>query len=185
MWIILIIAVVIIAIIILAVQKSKQQLRDNEQLEEKLKSNGFKIGKALHEGKNHFLVDDENHKIYISADNQQGKLLDYTDIIDFEIVEDGQSLVKGTGGKAAIGALTFGVAGAIVGSSMKKQKNMCTNLQLIITVNDVINSNIVMKLIDNKWVKDGYDKNDIVYKSAFEFAKNVTSTLAVIKNKVA
>ena len=181
MWIFLVVIVIIILIIVFAFQKSKQQLQNNKQIEDSLKSNNFNISKALHEGKNHFIVDDANKKIYISANGQEGKIFDYADIIDYEIIEDDQSLTKGTGGKAAIGAITFGVAGAIVGSSMKKQKNTCTSLQLIITVNDVINSNIVMQLIDNKWVKDGYNKNDIVYKSAFEFAKNVTSTLAVIK----
>lgn len=183
MWVFLIIIFIVLFLIIFAYQKSKQQQQNNNQIEENLKSNGFIIGKALHEGKNHFLIDDVNHKVYISANDQNGKIFDYKDIVDFELIEDGQTLAKGTGGKAAIGALTFGIAGAIVGASMKKQKNMCTNLQLIITLNDVINSNIVMQLIDSKWVKDGYDKNDIIYKSAFEFAKNVTSALAAIKNQ--
>lgn len=183
MWILLTIVIVIVVIMVLAYQKSKQLQQSNLQIEEHLKSNGFNIGKALHQGKNHFLIDDVNHKVYISSNNQNGKIFDYKDIIDFELIEDGQSLTKGTAGKAAIGALTFGVAGAIVGASMKNQKNMCTNMQLIITVDDVIDSNIVMQLIDNTWVKDGIEKNSIIYKSAFEFGKNVTSTLAAIKNK--
>lgn len=183
MWFFLIIIIAVIFLIIYAYQKSKQQQQNNKQIEENLKSSGFSIDKALHEGKNHFLVDDVNHKVYISANNKNGKIFDYIDIVDFELIEDGQSLTKGTGGKAAIGALTFGIVGAIVGSSMKKQKNICTNLQLIITVNDVIDSNIIMQLIDDKYFKDGIEKNNIIYKSAFEFAKNIISTLTAIKNQ--
>lgn len=178
------IGIFLLIFIIKSIGENKQYKEDSIQIEKNLKSNGFNVDKALHDGKNHFIVDNSNNKVYISANGQQGQTYNYTDIIDYEIVEDGQSLTKGTGGKAAIGALTFGVAGAIVGSSMKKQKNMCTSLQLIITVNDIINSNIVMQLIDTKWVKDGVEKNSIIYKSAFEFAKNITSTLKAIKNRL-
>jgi hypothetical protein len=189
MWIIwtfvISIGIFLLIFIIKSIGENKQYNEDSIQIEKNLKSNGFNIDKALHDGKNHFIVDNYNNKVYISANGQQGQIYNYTDIIDYELIEDGQLLTKGTGGKAAIGALTFGVAGAIVGSSMKKQKNMCTNLQLIITVNDIINSNITMQLINNKWSKDGIEKSGIFYKSALEFAKNITSTLAAIKNHIA
>ena len=50
----------------------------------------------------------------------------FSDILDYEVVENGTAVQSGTAGAAAVGGLLFGVVGAVVGSSMA-----ATNVEMI------------------------------------------------------
>lgn len=57
----------------------------------------------------------------------------YEYILDFEIIEDGNTVTKGGLGKALVGGAIFGVAGNLVGSTSKKTNQVCTQLQIKVT----------------------------------------------------
>lgn len=66
------------------------------------------------------------------------KTVRYNQIISYELIEDGTTSYSGGLGRAAVGALTFGAAGAIVGgiTGKKKQKSKCSSLSVNITLRD-------------------------------------------------
>lgn len=101
----------------------------------------------------------------------------YDDIIDFELIEDGSSIVKGGVGRAIVGGALFGGVGAIVGGATgkKKAKQTCTNLSIKITVNNMANPVEYIKIIATETPKSGF-----VYKSSYQVAQEIISLLQLI-----
>lgn len=101
----------------------------------------------------------------------------YDDIIDFELIEDGDCITKGGLGSAVVGGLFFGGAGAVVGSvtGAKKTKRTCTNLSIKITVNNAFHPIEYIKLITSST-----DRNSFIYKAAFQNAQEIISLLQII-----
>src|SRR5699024_266446 len=59
----------------------------------------------------------------------------YSNIVDFELIEDGESRAKGGIGRALVGGALFGGAGAVVGGiTGRKNKSYCTGLKVKLTV---------------------------------------------------
>ncbi len=103
----------------------------------------------------------------------------YEDIIDFELIQDGSSIVnKGGLGRAAIGGLLFGGSGAVVGSltGSRKQTQTCTELRIKITINNTANPIIFIDFIKGV----SYKKDSILYRQLAENAETVMSMLQVI-----
>ena len=57
------------------------------------------------------------------------------------------SIAKGGIGRAAVGGILFGGAGAIVGASTRKQKEVCDSLQVKVTVKGYKDPAFFIKLI--------------------------------------
>lgn len=107
------------------------------------------------------------------------KVYDYSDIIDFELIEDGDSIAKGGLGRAVVGGLLFGGVGAIVGGTTgkKKSKQTCSKLQIKITLNKIDDPVVYIDYITTE-----YKKNGLVYKTSMKFAQETMSILQVICN---
>ena len=134
------------------------------------------IDKAIHFHSIHFAFDRTNKKILIkSPETITGLMLNFSDVINYELLENGQTIHNGSTGNAIAGALLFGVAGAVVGSTMHSSMDVCALMQLRITVNNIAYPSLVVTLLA------GVPKNSILYVEAFEFAKQVIATLDVIK----
>lgn len=103
----------------------------------------------------------------------------YKDIIDFELIEDGSSMIKGGVGRALVGGMLFGGIGAIVGSAAgkKKVKQTCTNLVVKITVNNIATPVEYIRLISSTT-----SKNSTIYRTAYQDAQEIISLLQVICN---
>lgn len=103
----------------------------------------------------------------------------YSDIVDFELLEDGSSVSKGGLGRAVVGYALFGGVGAIVGgvTGKKKAKQTCTSLMIKITLNDTRHPTEYIKLITSSTPKDGF-----VYKSEYKSAQEIMSLLQLIVN---
>ena len=101
----------------------------------------------------------------------------FSDIIGYELIEDGNSIVKGTIGRALIGGALFGGVGAIVGSNTgkKKSKATCTKLQIKITLNNMAFPNVFISLISTET-----SKASALYQSAFRTAQDILSILQII-----
>lgn len=167
-----------IAIVLLVIRSKETNKFFKSQLEE----SGFKIDKTIRVMTSTFYFDDSNKKwAYKKSNSSPIQIYNYSDLLDFEIFENGDSVMKGKAGGAIIGGLTFGVVGAIVGSSGKrKTSNTCNTLQVRITINDLQSPQIVIPIISYE-VK----KNSIIYKNAIETAKSLTSSLTYVQKQTA
>ncbi len=122
--------------------------------------------------------DDENQKwAPLSFFGKKKQIYSYSDIVNFELLEDGDSVASGGLGRALVGGVLFGGAGAIVGgvTGKKKSKGICTSLKLKITVNDMNNPAVYINFIETKTKKDGF-----VYKEIAKQAQECLSSFQLI-----
>jgi hypothetical protein len=101
----------------------------------------------------------------------------YNDILDFELLEDGESIASGGLGRALVGGALFGGVGAVVGgvTGKRRTKGVCNNLQIKVTLNDINNPAIYITFLNSKTKKDG-----IIYKTNFKLAQECLSTFQII-----
>lgn len=125
---------------------------------------------------------DENNRQWLIPDGVNGKKVNpkvysYNDIVDYELLEDGESVIKGGIGKAVVGGFLFGGVGAIVGGIVgtKKTKSVINSLKLKITVNRTNNPSIYVNFINSST-----KANSILYKVAYSSAQELLSMLAII-----
>lgn len=105
----------------------------------------------------------------------------YEDIIGYEFVEDGETVVKGGGiGRAVVGGALFGGAGAVVGAvtGKREQKAVCSKLQVIVTVKGRKNPMVALDFLSSPTKKDG-----MLYRSAVDAARLCVSKLAEISDE--
>lgn len=177
----------LIPIVTIKVEKKKRVQKVKEPKvkaltpEEQLEQQDFIISKQLKLGiYNHFYVDDENKKFAVTI-GRKGKIriYNYNDLGAFELNEDGNSIVKGKGLATAVGGLTFGLLGALVGSSGKrKNQNTCTSLLVRMMVNDLDSPEVVIPFIVTETKKSSY-----IYTNAISEAKNLIATLNYIEKQ--
>lgn len=123
-----------------------------------------------------FMLVDETNKIVIFKVAFSKYTLKFTDIIDYELIEDDSSVMKGAMGKSLVGGVLFGGVGAIVGSTGKKTTRPTVDkMQLIIRTNNIKNPNIIIDLI-NSQVK----KSSSTYTYAFSEAQEAISVLNIL-----
>lgn len=97
-------------------------------------------------------------------------------IIDFELLEDGDSVSKGGVGRALVGGALFGGVGAIVGGSTgHKQRNTCTKMQIKITMNSLDNPTAYINLLDFE-----QKRNTLTFRTIEKQAQEILSLLNVI-----
>jgi hypothetical protein len=125
------------------------------------------------------LIDNQNKKFIYQRGKTYSKTYNFSDLINYEVYENGKSQVKGRAGSALIGGAFFGLGGLIVGSSMSRNINeKCNQLKLIIRVNDITCPQIVITYVDNvDWDKRGY-----TYRAMKENLQSICSTLEFILN---
>lgn len=112
------------------------------------------------------------HREY-SPDNYVA--FDYSQIVDFSLLEDGNSIASGGLGRAVVGGLLFGGAGAIVGGVTRGYKSTCTNLQIKITVKDYREPAFFITLISSQTAKSSF-----TYKEFMKQAESILSKLQLI-----
>ena len=105
------------------------------------------------------------------------KIYNYSDIVDFELLEDGESISKGGLGRAVVGGVLLGGVGAVVGgvTGGKKTKGICSNLKIKITINNISNPTVYLNFIAAATKKDG-----MIYKTNYKLAQECLSVLQLI-----
>lgn len=153
--------------------------RANQTFEEHQNEiNNFNITKKV---ANYLYLDENQRKFALPTVTLTGKIKDmdiynYDDIVDYELIEDGNSISKGGIGRALVGGTLFGGVGAVVGGvTGHKQKQNCTKLQIKITMNNIYCPALYIKLIDSETKKDG-----VMYQTMFKFAQEILSLLNII-----
>ena len=162
------------------IAKTKASKKPHKQTAEAVMlSTGFIISKQQKITNIKFYVDDINMKFALIQKNHL-RIYNYSDLLDFELNEDGNSIAKGKGLATAVGGLTFGLGGALVGMSGKrKSESTCNSMIIRMFVNDLQNSQIVISLISGMDVK----KTSIIYTSNRDIAKDFVATLTYIQSR--
>ncbi|MDL0397548.1 SHOCT domain-containing protein, partial [Clostridioides difficile] len=101
----------------------------------------------------------------------------FDDILEFELLEDGETIVKGGLGRAITGGVLFGGTGAVVGgiTGKKTSRKVVEIFKIKITVKDINNPIEYINLINSK-VKT----NSSIYQKAFSDAQEILSILSII-----
>lgn len=164
-------------IIIAQIQKEEQQkaLPDSDFVitkEISILASGWSSTKLL--------IDNQNKKFFYQKGKIYSKAYKFSDIINYEVYENGKSQVQGRAGSALIGGAFFGLGGLIIGSSMSRNINeKCNQLKLIIRLNDFDCPQIVITYVDNV----DWNKNDWMYRNMKENIQAVCSMLEYMLNE--
>lgn len=180
MLVIIILIIIVALCIFMAVKLSKKQKKAKNEIEEKIKQDGFIVSKMIETSSSRLYVDDVNKKWFVQENryNSNPKFMNFSDLLEFEIYEDGNSIAKGKVGSALVGGALFGVIGAVAGSAGKKEiKGTCSAMQVRIRVNDLQCPEITLPIITAET-----NKTSIVYKMSLEQAKQIAATLTYIQN---
>lgn len=106
-------------------------------------------------------------------------IYDYDDIVNYELVEDGSSVAKGgtSIGRALVGGVLFGGAGAILGGATGKRKTstICEKLYIKITVKKHSVSTAYINFISS-----ATQKNGSLYQLCIAQAEEILSTLDIL-----
>lgn len=126
--------------------------------------------------KNYIAIDEGHHLAQIVND-----YFKFEDILSYELQEDGEILTKGGLGRATVGGLVFGAAGAIVGgvTGGKKSKSVCTDMRIRIALKHPVFSNLYIQFISSPTQKGGvlYRDAQKAADACFSLLKGISDTL--------
>ena len=157
----------------------KNDILENERQREKLAL--FHPSKKI----GTFIEFDEEKRQWLIPDGFMGKkknprIYSYDDIVEYELLEDGDTITKGGLGRALVGGAVFGGTGAIVGgvTGGKRSKKVINSLKIKITIDDFESPVVYIHLITSKT-----KANSFVYKTNFALAQEILSTFALIQKQ--
>lgn len=183
MNIILIIIAVIIIGIVINIINDKMSKKNSDEIDEELRKEGFITSQIrvldMLENRQQIRVDLKHKKIAICNifPQQNINILDFSDIVECEIVEDSKTIMKGGIGRAIVGGSIAGGVGAIVASNTRKNKDITNNLHIRIITKNISNSLHIINII-----KSETKKYSAEYNTAINFANNVYATITSIMN---
>lgn len=171
--------------IITAIYTACQKSRNGnvvQSLSEQVASKGFTISRQINSPDNSYslLVDDDHSKWgIIDSRTESFEVLKYSDLIEYELLEDGDSIIKGRVGSAIVGGALFGGIGAIAGAARsKKIKSVCNSMSIKVAVNNIAKPMYYIPIITSQVKIDS-----MLYNTALSTAHEFTSLLAFIKAK--
>ena len=123
-------------------------------------------------------IDKANKKwLLVFGDIQEVLTFNFNDLIDYELCQDGKSLVSGAASGALAGGLVFGTVGAIAGaSSVREIIQNCIDLHINLSVNNVKCPHYQLPFIVETVANDSNE-----YKYEIGFANEIMSLLTFIK----
>ena len=119
-------------------------------------------------------LDSSNRKFFVK-DDSGFKILNYNQLVSYELCKDGNSAIAGDASGAIVGGLLFGTVGAIAGAagSTKSVNQYCS--EMYISVVDDSANRFKLPLISESVLESSQD-----YKIAIERAREMLSILNVI-----
>lgn len=130
---------------------------------------------------NGLLLIDEKNRLWSAPKCKNGRTIyKFEDLLNFSLVEDGNTATSGGRGSAVVGGLAFGAVGAIVGgvTGKRKTKETCRKMQIVVNVNSLKNPTLFINLIDRPTKKDSKD-----YEKAFQIAQTIIGALNIISTQ--
>ena len=107
---------------------------------------------------------DMNHKqlALYSYYETTAVILDFDEILDFEVTENGNSIISSRTGSTIAGGLLFGELGAMVGASGSRSiDEVCHTLKLKIYTNNISNNVVTLDFLDDKVRTESIKYDDI------------------------
>ncbi|TQW48753.1 helix-turn-helix transcriptional regulator [Clostridioides difficile] len=126
-------------------------------------------------------IDEDNNFIKISDIRKGGDVIENVyatdEIMQFELLEDGESIASGGLGRAVVGGALFGATGAIVGgiTGKKTTRKVVDTFKIKITFNNINNPLEYVNLINAKT-----KTNSSIYQNACNEAQEILSVLSII-----
>lgn len=117
---------------------------------------------------------DENNKTFKLGPT----IYEFNQIVSYTLYEDNSTVMSGGIGRAVVGDLLFGGLGAIVGASTRSSKNICSNMEVVLTLKDEYHPTESIKLITNDIRRDSGE-----YKRAVQVARSIISKLDAITHE--
>ncbi len=173
-----IIIIIIISIIVYAAKKKENSAESAEK--DELDETGLEISKQVSGRGYSFIVDTKSRKFAVkTSDLEKYVVFNYKDLINYEIIEDGNSIQKGRAGSALVGGFFLGGIGALVGSAKKKKTiGTCNTLVVHITINNIENPTCNIETIENEVKKSSHK-----YSKAKEDAQEIAALLNIIQTE--
>lgn len=155
-----------------AIEKSKQDEID------------IKNFKTTRKVKGYILFDDENKKIMFPKSIlklTKAKIYNYSEIIEYEILEDGESITKGGLGRAVVGGVLLGGVGAVVGglTGGKTTKRKIKTFQVKIVLDNLAHPVEYIDMLNGSETKS----DSFIYKAIKKDAEDIVAILAGILNE--
>ena len=128
-------------------------------------------------------VNVEEHKWSVLETVGERKLFqvgyDFCDLLGFELSENGKKIDDGSAGTALVGALLFGVAGAVIGGSASREvKEMVSDLHIRLIINDAACPQRKIQFLQYP-----LEKGSRAYREALEKCEQTLSALQFIVSK--
>lgn len=173
-------------------EKVKEEQREKKkimmQVFSQAKATGFHAAKTVTDPRNRYCISiDAKQQMFLvkCEETASFKLYRFSDLIGYELSEDGRSTISSTAKDAAIGGILFGTTGAVVGASSKKDiDEYCSNISISLTVNDVSEARIVIPIL-SKTTVNGVSKKSDEYIYSVERAKEIIALLQLIQREAA
>lgn len=107
----------------------------------------------------------------------------FDEILQFELLEDGETIAEGGLGSALAGGLLFGGVGAMVGASVgsKTMRGMCTTLQLKLVMNDLSTPVLYLEFMSFPGI--GMSRETGTYRKALDSAHRIVSIIQIMLNQ--
>lgn len=120
---------------------------------------------------------DENNRLWKVPCFSPTLVFPYSDIISYELLQDGETITKGSLGGAIVGGALFGGVGAIVGSSMgSKTKQEISEYRIKIVTKNTCYPEVYINFLTTGKVKS----DSILFKSHSGNAQHILSLLAIM-----
>ena len=110
----------------------------------------------------------------------KARIYNYSELLGYEILEDGNTITKGGIGSAVVGGALFGGIGAVVGglTGGKKSKEVVRSLKVKIVLDNKVVPAEYIELLKTEFKKDGF-----VYRAAKQEAEDIIAILTSISAK--
>lgn len=183
-----VVVIVIILAIISGADQAEEKLAIMEASNQKIEASkkdlvsaGFQIEKEAKEPSGNFYlaIDPKNKRWVLVIPNlPHPYVYKFKELISYELVDDGETTYSSNTGKALVGGLLFGAAGAVVGAASKKKvKTTCKDMHIDLNINVIKSPMQVLQIINDAEIS----RDSELYKQNLAFAKNVMAMLAYIK----
>lgn len=174
--------IITLSVIINASISKKKRMENIQKSIENLKNSAFDISKQVVEFNWHMglLIDENNNNwALLLPENEKTTTYKFTDLVEYEIMEDNNSLIKGKIGSTIASGLLFGGLAALAASSGPRNSvSMCKNITLRIVVNNMESPIITIPIL-NVQTK----KNSPLYKKYKNFVMEIAAIFAIIKER--
>lgn len=191
----LLIIVVVVLLLLVVTAAANAHISSEEERKLAIASGKENVKKALEEATGSGFVPEQelaeqDGKFIIAVDSSNKQWLlafgkcptpivySFSDLISYEVIEDGQEIVSSNAGNAAVGGILFGTVGAVVGAAGKREvTKTCNDLHIEITVNNIDSPLHILHIISGEEIQRDSDE----YKHKISLARSILSLLAFVK----